>query len=186
MLRKENIKIGLKKFDVMTGKFWSAIQEKIQAGSQLETPGRGIPPTGQAPFYVVEKGDKYLKIEIGSKRTPNILPKEMFDQVEKYFEENPREKLRIAATHTTHPLPRSVDEILRDKSSRALGNYVAAILEKAGCVEYCYGEKKQKCIKLKVTHNSVEFSSPGAEIGPDSPRCEEKGFNTSLPIKTKT
>ena len=149
MLTKEKIKSESEESKVMSGKFWSAIQEKIQTGSQLKTPGRGDPPTRQAPFYAVEKGGEYLKIEIGSKRTPNTLRKEMFDRVENYFREHPEETLRIAATHTTSPLRSSVDAIVRDKSGRALGNYVAAILKEAGCVEFVM-ESKQKRIKPKI------------------------------------
>ena len=117
---------------------WERVISQVDAGQRLLTPGRGIPPSNQKPFFIVEVHPDYLKIEIGSSRTPNTLPRAMFDAVEQFFIENPQGYLRAAAEHQKVPTSNSVDEVVRSAVHfyRAIGNYVAAILEAAGCVRY--------------------------------------------------
>ena len=117
---------------------WQRVISQVDPGQRLLTPGRGVPPSNQKPFFIVEVHPDYLKIEIGSSRTPNTLPRAMFDAVEEFFIKNPQAYLRAAAEHQKVPTSNSVDEVVRSAVHfyRAIGNYVAAILEAAGCVRY--------------------------------------------------
>lgn len=73
----------------------------------------------------------------------------MFDAVDTFFRYNPSGHLRIAAEHAVIPTVDSVDEVARAAVPfpRAIGNYVAAILEAAGCVSY-FMNGDQKCIQI--------------------------------------
>ena len=114
------------------------IRRKINPGQVLLTPGRGIPPTRQRPFFVTNITSNYIDIQIGEAQTFNRLPMQMFDAVEDFFRNNSTGRLRIAAEHTMTSTPGSVDEIVRSAVDfpRVIGNYVASILEAAGCVRY--------------------------------------------------
>ncbi len=128
---------------------WNNVITGLTPGQQLLTPGRGIPPTRRRPFFVVDITPKHVDIEIGQTRTFNRLPRRMFDAVDAFFQNNPQRYLRIAAEHSTTPTPNSVDAVVRAAVHfpRAIGNYVAAILEAAGCVRYFMVANK-KCIEL--------------------------------------
>ena len=47
---------------------WNNVVAYLTPGQQLLTPGRGIPPTRQSPFFVVEIAPTYIDIEIGGGR----------------------------------------------------------------------------------------------------------------------
>jgi len=121
----------------------------LRTGQQLVTPGRGIPANRQRPFIITGITSTHIDIEIGKSRTPNRLPRAMFDAVDNFFRTNPSGHLRIAAEHAIIPTVDSVDEVARSAVHfpRAIGNYVAAILEAAGCVRY-FMNGNQKCIRI--------------------------------------
>jgi hypothetical protein len=116
---------------------WNQVLRNITPG-QLMTPGRGIPPVRQKPFDVINITTNHIDIEIGASNTLNRLPQQMFDAVNDFFQNSPTSQLRIAAEHQVDPTPNSVDQVVRSlvHFPRAIGNYVAAILESAGCVRY--------------------------------------------------
>lgn len=120
----------------------------LSPGQQL-TPGRGIPANRQRPFIITDSAPTHIDIEIGKSQTPNRLPRAMFDAVDNFFRSNPVGNLRIAAEHAVIPTVDSVDEVARAAVHfpRAIGNYVAAILEAAGCVNY-FMNGDQKCIRV--------------------------------------
>lgn len=128
---------------------WNNIMANLRRGQQLMTPGRGIPSNRQRPFLIAGINPNHIDIEIGKSRTPNRLPQAMFDAVDTFFRKNPSGHLRIAAEHAVIPTVDSVDEVARAAVHfpRAIGNYVAAILEAAGCVRY-YMNGDQKCIRV--------------------------------------
>jgi hypothetical protein len=121
----------------------------LRRGQQLMTPGRGVPSNRQKPFLIAGINPNHIDIEIGKSRTPNRLPRAMFDAVDTFFRNNPSGHLRIAAEHAVIPTEGSVDEFARAAVHfpRAIGNYVAAILEAAGCVRY-FMNGDQKCIRI--------------------------------------
>ncbi|MBN1842592.1 MAG: hypothetical protein JW883_09975 [Deltaproteobacteria bacterium] len=127
---------------------WNSIMSHLKPGQRLLTPGRGIPAIRQKPFFVVAVAPTYIGIEIGDSRTFNRLPKEMFDAIDRLFRDNPLGYLRVAAEHANVPTEKSVDEIARSAVhfNRAIGNYVAAILEEAGCVRYVM-KGNRKCVE---------------------------------------
>ena len=128
---------------------WNNIKANLKPGQQLLTPGRGIPANRQRPFIITGVAPTHIDIEIGKSRTPNRLPRAMFDAVDTYFRNNPSGLLRIAAEHAVIPTEGSVDEVARAAVHfpRAIGNYVAAILEAVGCVRY-FMNGDQKCIRI--------------------------------------
>ena len=128
---------------------WNKVMANIRAGQQLLTPGRGIPANRQKPFIITGVAPIHIDIEIGKSRTPNRLPRTMLDAVDTYFRNNPSGYLRIAAEHAVIPTVDSVDEVARAAVNfpRAIGNYVAAILEAAGSVRY-FMNGDQKCIRI--------------------------------------
>lgn len=128
---------------------WNKVMANLSPGQQLLTPGRGIPANRQRPFIITGVASTHIDIEIGKSRTPNRLPRNMFDAVDGYFQRNPSGHLRIAAEHAVTPTVDSVDEVARAAVHfpRAIGNYVAAILEAAGCVRY-FMNGDQKCIRV--------------------------------------
>ncbi len=128
---------------------WNVIVVNLKSGQQLLTPGRGIPATRQMSFIITGLTPTHIDIEIGKSRTPNRLPRAMFDAVDDHFRHNPQGYLRIAAEHADTPTADSVDEVVRAAVPfpRAIGNYVAAILEAAGCVRY-FMNGGQKCIRI--------------------------------------
>jgi len=128
---------------------WNNVMANLNPGQQLLTPGRGIPTSRQRPFVVTGISPTHIDIEIGSSRTPNRLPRAMFDAVDSYFQRRPAGCLRIAAEHAVIPTQDSVDEVARGAVHfpRAIGNYVAAILEAAGCVRY-FMNGDQKCVRI--------------------------------------
>lgn len=73
----------------------------------------------------------------------------MFDAVDAFFQLNPVGYLRIAAEYSIVPTERSVDEVARAAVHfpRAIGNYVAAILEATGYARY-FMNGGQKCIRI--------------------------------------
>lgn len=124
---------------------WNNVVAYLTPGQQLLTPGRGIPPTRQSPFFVVKIAPNYIDIEIGKSRTFNRLTREMFDAIDTFFQNNLQTRLRIAAEHSVTPTPNSVDAVILAAVDfqRAICNYVAAISEAAGCVRYIMvGNKK--------------------------------------------
>ncbi len=128
---------------------WNKVMANLSPGQQLLTPGRGIPANRQRPFIITGIAPTHIDIEIGKSRTPNRLPRAMFDAVDGYFHRNPSGHLRIAAEHAVTPTVDSVDEVARAAVHfpRAIGNYVAAILQTAGCVRY-FMNGDQKCIRI--------------------------------------
>jgi hypothetical protein len=80
----------------------------------------------------------YIDIQIGEAQTFNRLHRQLFDAVDNFFQNNSKGRLRIAAEHAMIPTPGSVGEIVRSAFNfpRAIGYYVASILEAAGCVRY--------------------------------------------------
>lgn len=128
---------------------WNKVMANLSPRQQLLTPGRGIPANRQRPFIITGVDPTHIDIEIGKSRTPNRLPRAMFDAVDNFFRSNPSGHLRIAAEHAVTPTEDSVDEVARAAVhfSRAIGNYVAAILEAAGCVRY-FMNGNQKCIRI--------------------------------------
>mgnify|MGYP007002348687 CR=1 FL=1 len=128
---------------------WNNIKANLSPGQQLLTPGRGIPANRQRPFIITAVSPTHIDIEIGKSLTPNRLPRAMFDAVDHFFRSKPAGLLRIAAEHAVIPTQDSVDEVARAAVHfpRAIGNYVAAILEAAGCVRY-FMNGDQKCIRI--------------------------------------
>jgi hypothetical protein len=128
---------------------WNNVMVNLSPNQQLLTPGRGIPSNRQRPFLIAGITPAHIDIEIGKSQTPNRLPRAMFDAVDAYFRNNPSGHLRIAAEHAVIPTVDSVDEIARAAIHfpRAIGNYVAAILEAAGSVIY-FMNGNQKCIRI--------------------------------------
>jgi len=128
---------------------WNNIKANLKPGQLLLTPGRGIPANRQRPFIITGITHAHIDIEIGKSKTPNRLPRAMFDAVDSYFQRRPAGCLRIAAEHAVIPTQDSVDEVARAAVHfpRAIGNYVAAILEAAGCVRY-FMNGDQKCIRI--------------------------------------
>ena len=128
---------------------WNNVITNLRGGQQLLTPGRGIPANRQRPFFVTGIAPTHIDIEIGKSQTPNRLPRAMFDSVNAFFQRNPAGHLRIAAEHAVIPTEDSVDEVARSAVHfpRAIGNYVAAILQAAGCVRY-FMNGDQKCIRV--------------------------------------
>lgn len=119
---------------------------------ELKTPGRGIPPTRQATFSVGKIGSGFVTIVVGKGGYSWKIEKGVFELVDQHLTSVPTRSLRIAAIHDNVPLPNSVDELIREKYGTryaAIGNYIAAILEKAGAVEYIM-IGGQKHIRLKV------------------------------------
>jgi len=128
---------------------WNKVMANLSPGRQLPTPGGGIPANRQGHFIITGVTHAYIDIEIGQSKTPNRLPRSMFDAVDSYFQRRPAGCLRIAAEHVVIPTQDSVDEVARAAVHfpRAIGNYVAAILEAAGCVRY-FMNGGQKCIRI--------------------------------------
>jgi hypothetical protein len=128
---------------------WNNVMANLRSGQKLLTPGSGIPANRQRPFLITGVAPTHIDIEIGQSQTPNRLPRAMFDAVDNYFRNNPSGLLRIAAEHAVIPTEDSVDEVARAAVHfpRAIGNYVAAILQAAGCVRY-FMNNDQKCIKI--------------------------------------
>lgn len=128
---------------------WNNVTVNLRPGQQIVTPGRGIPANRQRPFIITGIAPNHIDIEIGKSRTPNRLPRAMFDAVDVFFKSKPSGNLRIAAEHAITPTVDSVDEVARAAVHfpRAIGNYVAAILEAAGAVRY-FMNGDQKCIRI--------------------------------------
>lgn len=128
---------------------WNNITANLRPAQQLLTPGRGIPANRQCPFIITGIAPTHIEIEIGKSRTPNRLPRAMFDAVDNFFRSKPAGLLRIAAEHAVIPTQDSVDEVARSAVHfpRAIGNYVAAILQAAGCVRY-FMNNNRKCIRI--------------------------------------
>lgn len=128
---------------------WNKVMANLRPGQQLLTPGRGIPASRQRPFIITAIAPTHIDIEIGKSRTHNRLPRVMFDAVDGYFQRNPTGHLRIAAEHAVTPTEDSVDQVARAAVHfpRAIGNYIAAILEAGGCVRY-FMKGDQKCIMV--------------------------------------
>jgi len=128
---------------------WKKVMANLNSGQQLLTPGRGIPASRQRPFIVTDISPSHIYIEIGNSRTPNRLPRAIFDAVDAFFQRRPAGCLRIAAEHAVIPTQDSIDEVARAAVHfpRAIGNYVAAILEAANCVRY-FMNGDQKCIRI--------------------------------------
>ena len=128
---------------------WTRITELLKPKTWLRTPGRGIPPKRQAKFLVESVTSNAVTILIGGSRTRNRLPATVFNAVVSALDSS--RLLRIAAVHNTVPTPNSVDEVVRTASGkqRAIGNYVAAILEHVGIVEYVM-VKGQKSMQKHV------------------------------------
>jgi len=128
---------------------WNKVMANLSPGQQLLTPGRGIPASRQRPFIITGISQTHIDIEIGKSRTPNRLPRAVFDAIDAFFQCDPAGHLRIAAEHAVIPTQDSVDEVARAAVHfpRAIGNYVAAILEAAGCVRY-FMNGNQKCIRI--------------------------------------
>jgi len=132
--------------------FWQLVLANIEEGMELKTPGRGIPPTRQATFSVGKIGSGFVTIVVGKGKYSWRIEKGVFELVDQHLTSAPTPFLRIAAIHGNVPLANSVDELIRDKYGTryaAVGNYIAAILEKAGAVEYIM-IGRQKHIRLKV------------------------------------
>ncbi|MFH1911928.1 MAG: hypothetical protein ABIK91_07895 [Pseudomonadota bacterium] len=128
---------------------WNTVVANVRTGQQLMTPGTGIPANRQQPFDIVNVMPTHIEINIGKNKTRNLIPKAMFDAIDNYFKVHPTALLRIAAEHSVIPTVDSVDEIVRSAIHfpRAIGNYVAAILEAAGCVKYTMNGRR-KCIYI--------------------------------------
>lgn len=128
---------------------WNNVMTNLGPNQQLLTPGRGFPANRQRPFIITDIASTHIDIEIGKSQTPNRLPRAMFDAVDNFFRSNPACNLRIAAEHAVIPTVDSVDEVARAAVNfpRAIGNYVAAILEASGCVKY-FMNGDQKCIRV--------------------------------------
>ncbi|MCG6536566.1 MAG: hypothetical protein L7F78_18130 [Syntrophales bacterium LBB04] len=128
---------------------WDNVIANLRSGQQLITPGRGIPANRQRHFLITGIAPTHIDIEIGKSQTLNRLPRAMFDAVDGYFKRKPSGHLRIAAEHAVIPTVDSVDEVARSAVHfpRAIGNYVSAILEAAGCVRY-FMNGDQKCIRI--------------------------------------
>jgi len=116
---------------------WKRVKESVKPGQELLTPGRGIPPVNQRPFWVRHVGRNFLTIEVGKSGFSAKVPVRAFEAVTEHLRTHIG-TLRIAASHANQPLPGSVDEVVRRAAgwNLASGNYVAAILEHAGLVEY--------------------------------------------------
>lgn len=128
---------------------WNNVITNLRHGQQLLTPGRGIPANRQRPFIITGVSPTHIDIAIGKSLTPNRLQRAMFDAVDGFFQRKPAGCLRIAAEHAVIPTQDSVDEVARAAVHfpRAIGNYVAAILEAARCVRY-FMNGDQKCIRI--------------------------------------
>ena len=115
---------------------WSQVLAKIKPG-QLMTPG-GVGTSKQKPFHVISVSQNHIDIQIGINKTNDSLTKSMFDAVDNYFQKNPESYLRTNAGHSNIPTANSVDAIVRSAvhHPRAIGRYVASILEAAQCVRY--------------------------------------------------
>jgi len=116
---------------------WEQVRRSVRAGDQLWTPGRGIPPAGHVPFHIGQVTTGWLTIEVGKSGLTAKLPAVAFDAVLEHLRTH-RRTLRVAAAHSNEPLAGSVDKVVREALDKnfASGNYVAAILEHAGLVEY--------------------------------------------------
>jgi len=128
---------------------WNNVMTNLSPGQKLMTPGRGILGNRQRSFIITGIAPTHIDIEIGKSQTPNRLPRAMFDAVNAFFQDKPLGYLRIAAEHAVIPTEDSVDEVARTAVHfpRAIGNYVAAILEAGGCVKY-FMNGDQKCIRV--------------------------------------
>jgi hypothetical protein len=108
---------------------WNNFVAKLKLGRQLLTPGRGIPANRQTPFFITGIAPTHIGVEIDKSRTPNCLPKPMFDAVDTFFQHNPIRFLRIATEDAVIPAVDIVDEIAQAAAffSRAIGNYAVII-----------------------------------------------------------
>jgi len=127
--------------------WWDEIQEKINSGDVLYTPGRGLQRIGKKPFRIISKDLFKLIITSGASKIP--LEKQCFDKIEEAFSGNPLLWLRVASLHDSEALENSVDQLIREAtgSQLARGNYQCAILEKCGLVYYSM-QGNRKGIKL--------------------------------------
>lgn len=77
--------------------WWDEIQEKINSGDVLYTPGRGLERIGKKPFRIISKDLFKLIITSGASKIP--LEKQCFDKIEEAFSGNPLLWLRAASLH---------------------------------------------------------------------------------------
>ena len=127
--------------------WWDEIQEKINSGDVLYTPGRGLQRIGKKPFRIISKDLFKLIITSGASKIP--LEKQCFDKIEEAFSGNPLLWLRVASLHDREALENSVDKLIREAngSQLARGNYICAILEYCELVLYSMSGNR-KGIKL--------------------------------------
>jgi len=132
------------------GETWQRIGQSVEAGDRLFTPGRGIPPEGAVLFWVVRVDADRLVIKVGESEMAIRVPRRAFEEVMDRLS-GPMTTLRIGAVHANRLLTGSVDEVVRRTAGThlACGNYVAAILEHAGLVEYVL-KGRQKHVRLRA------------------------------------
>ena len=132
------------------GVVWHQVRQSVHDEDRLRTPGVGIPPSKQVPFWIGQVAQDYLTINVGKSRTRMKLPAEVFEEVVRHLRSH-LGTLRAAALHTDAALEGSVDEVVRQVAGgkTARGNYVAAILEHTGLVESVM-KSEQKHIKLRA------------------------------------
>lgn len=134
--------------------WWDEIQEKINSGDVLYTPGRGLQRTGKKPFRIISKDLFKLIITSGASNIP--LEKQCFDKIEEAFSGNPLLWLRVASLHDREALENSVDKLIREAtgSQLARGNYICAILEYCELVRYSMSGNRKGIEWIQGSSNS--------------------------------
>jgi len=134
--------------------WWEGVQNNLKTGERLLTPGRGMKGGRQKTFEIFSIDSNAITIMSGKSLIP--LERVCFNSIQKAFEENPNHWLRAASLHTSQPLENSVDKLVRDAtgSDLARGNYICAILEHLGFVQYSMRGNK-KGIELGKESSSI-------------------------------
>lgn len=142
--------------------WWTILSDKINVGDELFTPGRGNEGLRKKPFRIISKTPSCLNIASGKSKIP--LEKECFEAIEKAFAFNSILWLRVASLRASQPLEDSVDKLVRDatRSKLARGNYICAILEHLGLVQY-----------------SMQGNKKGVELSRDMPPSISESSNLS-------
>lgn len=132
--------------------WWDSIIATVNQGDVLQTPGT-VNGARRRSFPIVSKSNTVIEIDTGS---PINLDKPCFDAIETAFEQSSALWLRVASLHANEPLPDSADKEIRQAtgSNLARGNYVCAILEHCGLVNYSR-KGNWKIIVLPSTAASV-------------------------------
>lgn len=116
--------------------WWQKINETIEVGDELFTPGRGMEGNRRSPFWIIAKNEDGIVIKSGKSFV--TIERDCFVAIERALKGQRFSQLRVASLRDNEALENSADQLVREETGSNLsrGNYVCAILEKTGLVRY--------------------------------------------------